>query len=118
MIAHPQWPALSTTTFARIVTNPERKILTGQFHLSNHQKKLNCLSWGSKQEGQNEMVYTSLPSQEYPYLPLQPGGGPVNKASPANLHITSPFLPQHSTGQPPATLEVHKMKFKVNNKNS
>ena len=42
-----------------------------------------------------------------------PGGGPVDKASPANLHIPSPIFLQNPTGQLPATLEVHKMMFKV-----
>ena len=47
-----------------------------------------------------------------------PGEGPADKASPTNLHIPSLILPQDLTRQLPATFEVHKMKFKVVNKNS
>ena len=72
MIAHPQQPTLTPAMASRIVTNPESKILMSQFHLSNYQKKQNCLSLGSKQGGQDGMVYTRLPCWEYPYLPLQP----------------------------------------------
>ena len=68
----PQWPTLSATMAGRIVTSLERKILTSQFHLSNHQKKQNCLSWGSKEGGQDGMVYTRLPYWEHPYPLLQP----------------------------------------------
>ena len=72
MIAHPQWPTLSATMAGRTVANLGREILMSQFHLSNHQKKQNCLSQGSKQGGQDGMVYTGLPYQEYSYPPLQP----------------------------------------------
>ena len=51
---------------------PERNALTSQFHLSSHQEKQNHLSWRSPQGGQDGMVYTRLPHQEYPYPPLQP----------------------------------------------
>ena len=71
-IAHPQWLALSAATASRTVANLGRKIPMSQFHPSNHQKEWNCLSWGSKQGGQDGMVYTRLSYQEYPYLPLQP----------------------------------------------
>ena len=72
MIAHPQQPTLSATMAGRTVANLGRKILTSQFHLNNHQKKQNHLSWGSKQGGQDGMVYTRLPHWEYPYPLLQP----------------------------------------------
>ena len=71
MIAHPQWPTLSAAIASRTVANPGRKILMSQFHLSNHQKKQNCLSWVSKQGGQDRMVYTRLSYWEYPYPLLQ-----------------------------------------------
>ena len=63
---------LSTAMAGRTVANPGRRILMSQFHLSNHQKKENHPSQGSEQEGQDGMVYTGLPYQEYPYPPLQP----------------------------------------------
>ena len=57
---------------AGLLPTQERKILMSQFHLSNHQKKQNLLSWGSKQGGQDGMFYPRLPYWEYPYPPLQP----------------------------------------------
>ena len=47
-----------------------------------------------------------------------PGRGPADKASLTNPHIPSLILPRDSTGQPPATFEVHKTKFKVVNEKS
>ena len=47
-----------------------------------------------------------------------PEGGPVDKASPANLHIPSLILLLNWTGQLPAFFVVHKIKFTVVNKNS
>ena len=60
MIAHPQWPTFSATMAGRTVTNPGKEILMSQLHWSNHQRKQNCHSWGSKQGGQDRMVYTRL----------------------------------------------------------
>ena len=57
MIVHQQCLTLSAAMASRSVGNPERKILTSQFCLSNYQKKQNCLSWGSKQRGQDGEVY-------------------------------------------------------------
>ena len=57
---------------SRTVANPGIDILTSQFHLSNHKEKQNHSSWGSKQGGQDRMVYTWLSYWEYPYSPLQP----------------------------------------------
>ena len=120
MIAHPQWQTLSATIASRTVANPGRKILTSQFHLSNHQKKQNQLSWGSKQGGQGGMSTLGFPIGNTPTHCYSPGGGPGEKASPTNLHIPSPILPQDSTGQLPATFEdeVQNEKFKVVNENS
>ena len=58
------------------------------------------------------------PVRKTPTCHYSPGGGPADKASPTNLHIPSPILLQDLTGQPPATFEVHKTKFKVVNENS
>ena len=54
-----------------------------------------------------------IPTHQY-----SPGGGPADKASPANPRISLPVFPQDSIRQLPATFEIHKMKFKVDNKNS
>ena len=51
---------------------PREKILMSQFHLSNYQKKQNCLSGGSKQRGQDRVVYPRLLCQGYPYPLMQP----------------------------------------------
>ena len=116
MIAHQQCPTLATNTAGRTVGNWGREILISQFYLGNYQKKPNHLSWGSKQGGQDRMAYTRFPVGNTPICHYSPGGGPVNKVSPTNLHTLSPVLPHDSTGQLPGTLEVHKMKFKVDNK--
>ena len=58
------------------------------------------------------------PVGDTPTHQYSPGGGPADKASPTNLHIPLPVFPQDLTGQLPATFEVHKTKFKVDNKNS
>ena len=41
----------------------------------------------------------------------------MDKASPTNPHIPSPVFPHNLTGQPPATLKLHKtcLRFKVSN---
>ena len=44
MIACPQWLTPSTTMASRTVANLGRKILTNQFHLSNHRKEQNHLA--------------------------------------------------------------------------
>ena len=73
MIAHnPQWLTLSTATAGRTVTNPGKEISMSQPHQSNQRRKQNHHSWGSKPGGQDEMVYTRLSYQEYPYPLLQP----------------------------------------------
>ena len=50
-----------------------------------------------------------------PTCHYSPGGGPVEKAPPTNLHILSPILLQDSTGQLPATLKtkIRTNKFKA-----
>ena len=58
------------------------------------------------------------PVRDTPTCQYSPGGGPADKASPTNPHILLPVFPQDSTRQLPATFEVHKMKFKVDNKKS
>ena len=57
------------------------------------------------------------PVRNTPTCHYSPGGGPADKGSPANLHIPSPVFLQDLTRQLPDTLEVHKTKFKVDNKN-
>ena len=58
------------------------------------------------------------PTGNTPAHCYSPEGGPMNKASPTNLHIPSLILPLNSTGQLPAFFVVHKTKFTVINKNS
>ena len=58
------------------------------------------------------------PIRNTPTHHYSPGGGPADKASPANLHIPSPILLQDSTGQPPATLEDEVHNENVQNRNS
>ena len=72
MIACTQWPALSATMADRTVTNPGKEISMSQPHQSNQQRKQNHHKSGSKQGGQDGMVYTRLSYWEYPYLSLQP----------------------------------------------
>ena len=47
-----------------------------------------------------------------------PGGGPAEKASPANLHIPSPIPLQDLTGQLSATFEDEVQNEKVQSRNS
>ena len=116
MIAHQPHPTLSTAMACRTVGNLGRKTLMNWFHQSNYQMKQNHLSQGSKQRGLDRMVSISLSIWDTPTCQCSPGGKPVDKASPTNPHIPSPVFPHDLTGQLPATLELHKTKFKVENK--
>ena len=45
------------------------------------------------------------PIRNTPTCHYSPGGGPVDKVPPTNLHIPSPIPPIDLTGQLPATFE-------------
>ena len=65
------------------------------------------------------MVSLRLPYWGHPHAQwCSPGGEPMEKALPANLHILSPVFPHNSTRWLPTASELHEtcLRFKVNNK--
>ena len=67
---------------------------------------------------QKEWFPLGCPVRDTPAHWHSPGGEPMEKASPANLHIPSPVFPHNSTRWLPTTPELHKMclSFEVDNK--
>ena len=118
MIAHQPHPTLSTAMAGRTVSNQVRKTLMNWFHQSNYQMRQIHLSQGSKWGVWMEWSLLGCPVGDTPAHQCSPGGEPADKTSPTNPHIPSPVFPHDSTRQLPATLELHKTKFKFDNKNN
>ena len=85
---------------------------------SRRQAKSIHLSWGSKQRGPEGMVPSGCPVGVTPAHWHSPLGEPMEKVSPANLHIPSPVFLHNLTRWLPATPELHKMclRFEVDDK--
>ena len=84
---------------------------------SRRQAKSIHLSQESKQRSPGGMVFLGCPIRDIPAHWHSPGGGPMEKASPANPHILSPVFPHNLTRLLPTTPKLHKtcLRFEVDN---
>ena len=121
MTAHQPHQTLSTAMAGRTVSSQGRRSLMNQFHQSSYQQeasKINLVLAGNLNRGvQEEWFASDCPIGDTPAHWHSPGGEPMEKMSPANLHIPSPVFPHNSTRWLPTTPKLHKMclRFEVDN---
>ena len=96
---------------------PDELILSEQLPVGDRQDQ-SILAGDLNRGVQKEWFPLGCPVGDTPAHWHKPGGEPMEKVSPANLHIPSPVSLHNLTRQPPATPELHKtcLRFEVDNK--